>query len=89
MAGATWNRVKAEQALSALRDMTFKSSPPITPANIEHVEGEVRAWMIPGSGSITTDRKTATAWEKDFGCTVEALVRAKPPASGVRVKHDE
>lgn len=27
MAAATWNRVKAEQAFSAIRDMTFKSSP--------------------------------------------------------------
>lgn len=67
-------------------NVTFHASPPITPANIEHVEGEVVAWMIPGSGSITTERKTATAWENDFGCTVQPLVRAQSPASGVRVK---
>jgi len=45
-------------------------------------QAEVAAWMIPGSGSITTDRKTAAVWGKDFGCTVQPLVVASP--SGVK-----
>jgi len=44
---------------------------------------EAVAWLIPGSGSITTNHQCAMVWQKKFGCTVEPLYASPQSSSQV------